>query len=119
MIDHPDFHFKNEDKSARLFTDIFKQVERLNGRILVHCRCGVSRSVFVVLHYLVAKHHIPLYRSYDLIKRVRPFICPNEGFVLRLIRLEVDVLGFTSVANHKDKVFHFYAFNRIKSRFDQ
>jgi len=53
------------------------------GAILVHCMAGYSRSVAVVIAYLMAKQ--PHFKnSFDLalehLKKVRPNVGPNHGF---------------------------------------
>jgi hypothetical protein len=55
---------------------------------MVHCLAGVSRSVSLVLAYLV-KHCGMAYRqAYDLVKARRKIIHPNDGFIEQLKRFE-------------------------------
>jgi protein-tyrosine phosphatase len=55
---------------------------------MVHCLAGVSRSVSLVLAYLI-KHRGMTYRdAYDLIKGRRRIIHPNDGFIEQLKRFE-------------------------------
>jgi len=54
------------------------------GNVLVHCQQGISRSPAIVIAYLI--HYLGM--SYDqahaLVKRHRPCINPNPGFVTAL-----------------------------------
>lgn len=57
---------------------------------MVHCLAGVSRSVSLVLAYLI-KHRGMSYReAYELIKGRRKIIHPNDGFIEQLKRFERD-----------------------------
>lgn len=69
--------------------DFIQRVENLGGRVLVHCVAGVSRSITIVLMYLIAVHSLRLRHAWEYVVSVRPFISPNEGFRLQLAKLEV------------------------------
>ncbi len=53
---------------------------------------GVSRSATIVLAYLMKYHHNTLKESYLYLAQKRPQICPNEGFLLQLIRYENELI---------------------------
>lgn len=59
----------------------------------VHCKAGKSRSVLVVMAYLI--HHLgwPLQRSYAHVVERRRAVSPNIGFVAELMRFEELRLG--------------------------
>jgi predicted protein tyrosine phosphatase len=48
-----------------------------NAKILVHCTAGIDRSPFVVASYLVRYCMMSLADAYQLIKKVRPFVCEH------------------------------------------
>lgn len=52
--------------------------------ILVHCAQGVSRSVAVVMAFLMQYRNMSLIDAFNTIKKSRPFIMPNHGFVEQL-----------------------------------
>jgi hypothetical protein len=54
--------------------------------VLVHCIYGQSRSVTVTISYLMSIG-IDLQASIDMIKRARPCICINPGFLCQLLLL--------------------------------
>ena len=54
------------------------------GCVLVHCNAGVSRSVTVVVAYLMKTKNMSLKQALDLVKTKRPTMCPNEGFQTQL-----------------------------------
>ncbi|KAG2122441.1 protein-tyrosine phosphatase-like protein [Suillus cothurnatus] len=51
------------------------------GNVLVHCQQGVSRSPAIVIAYLIHDLGISYEQAYGLVKRRRPCINPNPGFV--------------------------------------
>ncbi|XP_051184557.1 dual specificity protein phosphatase 1B isoform X1 [Lolium perenne] len=58
------------------------------GNVLVHCFAGRSRSVTVVLAYLMNKHQMSLQSAMSLVKSKRAQIAPNEGFMSQLVNFE-------------------------------
>jgi protein-tyrosine phosphatase len=59
-----------------------------NGRILVHCNAGVSRSASIIIAYLIYKNHFDSYTSaYENVKKCRPIIQPNPNFIQQLKKL--------------------------------
>jgi hypothetical protein len=58
------------------------------GGVLVHCAGGVSRSAAVVLGYLMARRGLTLDQSLAELRRARPWVNPNPGFVAQLREFE-------------------------------
>uniref|UniRef100_A0A8C7TC00 Dual specificity protein phosphatase n=1 Tax=Oncorhynchus mykiss TaxID=8022 RepID=A0A8C7TC00_ONCMY len=58
-----------------------------DGRILVHCAVGVSRSASLVLAYLMIHHHYSLLDAITKVKEHR-WIFPNTGFLKQLRALD-------------------------------
>ncbi len=56
----------------------------LGKNVLVHCRMGISRSVAVIIGYLMKYWNKKYNDAYDFVKSKKSLICPNEGFVLQL-----------------------------------
>ena len=97
--------------------EFIRNIENSNGRVLIHCISGVSRSVTVLVMYLMMEHRLPLKESYDYIKKCRPFIGPNESFKLQMARCEVELFGYSSVAGPSaTQDWNFYAWNREKQK---
>lgn len=55
-----------------------------NGKILVHCYFGVSRSSTLVIAYMMKKHEMTFDAAHDFVKSKRRFVSPNAGFVAQL-----------------------------------
>lgn len=56
-------------------------------RVLVHCAQGVSRSATFVIMYLMRAMSISYEQAFNLVKKHREIIKPNEGFTCQLQRL--------------------------------
>ncbi|CBQ71033.1 conserved hypothetical protein [Sporisorium reilianum SRZ2] len=56
--------------------------------VYVHCKAGKSRSVTIVIAYLIHALGWTLQRSYSYVSERRADICPNIGFVAELMRYE-------------------------------
>ena len=77
IVDHADAPI--DDEFERCIDFINKE-----GRVLVHCRRGISRSSTIVLAYLMKKEKMTLDAAYDLTRERRGCINPNLGFHLTL-----------------------------------
>lgn len=97
--------------------EFIKRIENNNGRVLIHCISGISRSVTVLIMYLMMEHKLRLKNVYDYIKQIRPFIAPNESFKLQLAHCEIDVFGFSSVTGTGYQEWNFYAWNKEKQKY--
>ncbi|CAE7613545.1 MKP1 [Symbiodinium sp. CCMP2592] len=86
---------RDEELSTRLSAafDFLDEVQRHQGRCLVHCRQGASRSVSIVLAYLVLKKRFELREAWRLVQSKRPVARPNGGYCRQLIRFEQDATG--------------------------
>jgi Dual specificity phosphatase, catalytic domain len=65
--------------------------------VLVHCNAGVSRSVTVVLAYVMVRNGLRLEAAMGELREERSKIKPNAGFVTQLRRLDA------SLASKKDE----------------
>lgn len=64
----------------------------LLGNILVHCQVGMSRSVSIVISYMVIVLGFTVDQSLKVIRERRPWACPNNGFMDQLMELQQEVL---------------------------
>jgi len=71
---------------------LIEEVRTTGGTILVHCRGGVSRSVTLILAYLMWKYQLPLKRALNYMKERKPGIAPNAGFMEQLRKYEETVV---------------------------
>lgn len=59
-----------------------------SGRVLVHCVMGISRSATICIAYLMRYHLRSFHHAFDMVKKARPCIEPNEGFIKQLTAYE-------------------------------
>lgn len=59
-----------------------------NGRVLVHCQAGVSRSPTIVIAYLIAKNHQSLSEAFSFVKDRRAIVAPNLNFMGQLLEFD-------------------------------
>jgi len=59
-----------------------------NGKVLVHCQAGVSRSPTIVAAYLLATSYQSLTEAFTTIKDRRPIVAPNINFMGQLLEFE-------------------------------
>ena len=55
-----------------------------NKKILVHCVAGASRSATIVIAYIMWKNQLEFIEAIQYIKKIRPIINPNYGFIRQL-----------------------------------
>ena len=78
---------KIEDRHSNNILKYFKEcisfIEN-SDKIYIHCLFGISRSPTIVIAYLMWKTHFNFEDVYQFVKRRRPIIEPNKGFVIQL-----------------------------------
>ncbi|MCO5574968.1 hypothetical protein L7F22_028765 [Adiantum nelumboides] len=73
------------------FDDCFafiNEARQSGGAVLVHCFAGRSRSVTVVVAYLMKTYGMNFSEALDLVRTKRPQAAPNPGFILQLKNFE-------------------------------
>ena len=60
------------------------QIVDSKDKVLVHCMAGISRSVSMVIYFLMKKYHLNFDDAIDFVKRKRKIANPNISFKLQL-----------------------------------
>jgi len=68
------------DKSYKFIDNVVNN----DGKILVHCAAGISRSSSIVIYYLMKRYNWDYGRAYNYVKSHRKIINPNNGFCRQL-----------------------------------
>lgn len=55
--------------------------QQQENRVLVHCKMGASRSVSVVICYIMVKWNRSFQDAFKMVKSLRKQASPNQGFV--------------------------------------
>merc|ERR1712154_202491 len=106
----------NEDITVHFeacYDFIESALQKDNGRVLVHCFAGMSRSVTVVSAYLMQKKRMLAVPALKFVKLHRNAANPNAGFIVQLIKYQ-KVIGLTQ--NEKKKTFKGLALGALKKR---
>lgn len=64
--------------------DFIDNARRENGKVLVHCMCGVSRSATIVCSYLMKHNKMTTHEALLYLKCQRSCVQPNTGFLRQL-----------------------------------
>nr|BAK52368.1 mitogen-activated protein kinase phosphatase [Dugesia japonica] len=93
----------NVQDLIQFFPDAFKFIElarQSNGKILVHCQAGISRSATIVIAYLMSHcSNLDLNNAHQWVKRRRTIISPNFNFMGQLVQFENDLISGTFKRN--------------------
>ncbi|KAL4635489.1 dual specificity protein phosphatase 19-like [Arapaima gigas] len=81
ILDLPDTVITSYFQESSAFID---QAQREKGVVLVHCNAGVSRSAAIVVGHLICSEGLTFDDAFALVKKARPVICPNPGFLEQL-----------------------------------
>ena len=76
-----------------LFTD---EVKKDNGRVLVHCHAGISRSATICMAYMMASRRLRMEEAYEFVKNKRQIVSPNFSFMGQLLNFESKIFGLGS-----------------------
>lgn len=63
---------------------ILDRLKSENKKCLIHCFGGISRSATIVIGYLMYSEKLTAVDAYNKLKKIRPFINPNNGFWSKL-----------------------------------
>ncbi|KAG9135560.1 hypothetical protein Leryth_002303 [Lithospermum erythrorhizon] len=86
---------REDVKISEYFDECFDFIEEAKrvGGVLVHCFVGKSRSVTIVIAYLMRKRGMTFSEAFEFVKSRRPVAGPNAGFVLQLQNYEKTIKG--------------------------
>ncbi|XP_072570384.1 dual specificity protein phosphatase 4 [Paramormyrops kingsleyae] len=73
--------------------DYIDSVKASNGRVLVHCQAGISRSATICLAYLMKRKQVRLEEAFEFVRQRRSVISPNFSFMGQLLQFESQVLA--------------------------
>ncbi|KAG9466820.1 dual specificity protein phosphatase 16 isoform X2 [Eleutherodactylus coqui] len=79
------------DKSV----DFIEKANASNGRVLVHCLAGISRSATIAIAYIMKRMDMSLDEAYRFVKEKRPTISPNFNFLGQLLDFEKKIKNQT------------------------
>lgn len=96
------FIFQTNDNSFDLTNNYFlynfyifnsDSVKNSNGKVLIHCHAGISRSATICMAYLMATKRLRMEEAYEYVKSKRKIISPNFNFMGQLLGFETQVFS--------------------------
>jgi protein-tyrosine phosphatase len=87
---HIDIEDSEDVNIYKYFSYTNSLIERAkeDGNVLVHCRAGISRSVSIVLAYMMKTYRMSLDEAIHHVKNIRRIANPNIGFLKQLSEYE-------------------------------
>ncbi|CAK9137179.1 unnamed protein product [Ilex paraguariensis] len=98
VLDREDINISHYFDECFEFID---EAKRKGGGVLVHCFVGRSRSVTIIVAYLMKKHGMSLSEALEHVKSKRPVASPNSGFLLQLQNFEKSLRGVKAERSHE------------------
>jgi len=83
--------YDDYDINMTILEDIYKKINKVNitdGNILIHCAHGRSRSVCIVLFYLIKKHNWTITKALEFVKKSRPVVHPSPNYIKLLSEID-------------------------------
>jgi len=68
-------------KAAKIISSI---IDKTDGNVLVHCNEGQSRSVSVIIYYMITRYGCSFDESLAFIKNIKTDVHPNSSFEKKL-----------------------------------
>ncbi|KAK1757072.1 protein-tyrosine phosphatase-like protein [Echria macrotheca] len=90
LTDHESSSIKHCTNKA---CELIDAVLNSNGRVLVHCVAGISRSPTMIAAYLMKRLGMTLRESLTLLVEARAVVAPNPGFLRQLSEMEKDIFN--------------------------
>ena len=81
--------FKNIELEDNIFSEkemintakkVFNMINSFDENILIHCNEGKSRSVSIIIYYLIKQYNYSYDKAYNYIKNIKSDVCPNIAF---------------------------------------
>ncbi|CEF63269.1 Dual specificity phosphatase, catalytic domain and Protein-tyrosine/Dual specificity phosphatase domain and Atypical dual specificity phosphatase family and Dual specificity phosphatase, subgroup, catalytic domain-containing protein [Strongyloides ratti] len=69
--------------------EFVREAKDSNGKVLIYCSAGVSRSPTLAIISLMTLENVSLKEAYIHINTIRPIISPNIGFWRQMINYEM------------------------------
>ncbi len=63
---------------------VFELIKSFNGNILIHCNEGRSRSVSIIIYYLIKQYNYTYEDAYNYINNIKNNVRINSAFITEL-----------------------------------
>lgn len=79
------------DNEDLLYDECYNYIHKArenNGKVLVHCWMGISRSSSITIMYIMKLNKMTFQDAYQFVRGKRPQVSPNYGFIVSLKQFE-------------------------------
>jgi len=90
LLDKPSEDIKRFFDEASIY---IHEILSSNKKILVHCFAGKSRSTTIMIAYFIKYCKMTTEEALDVIKKKRPVVQPNLGFIKQLKDYEKSLIS--------------------------
>lgn len=88
LISLPDASASRLDRHFDASSSFISEGLAEGGSVLVHCYAGQSRSLTLVVAYLMSQDSLTATEALEIVRKRRPVVRPNAGFLSQLLALE-------------------------------
>ncbi|CRG93388.1 protein tyrosine phosphatase, putative [Plasmodium gallinaceum] len=71
--------------SLRFIKNVLKENER--NKILIHCSKGISRSVIIIIFFLMSELNLNYFDAFQIVKNSRALSNPNMNYITQLLNI--------------------------------
>lgn len=82
--------------------EFIQKAKQEKGRILIHCVQGISRSATLAIMYICRAKRWSLVSTYNYVLARRNLIYPNLGFIIQLVKVELEEFGCASIRDFSE-----------------
>ena len=83
--------FQEDIKKYFNETNRFIENVKKDGKVLIHCQAGISRSPTIGIAFLMKMNKLSFNDAFSLVKEKRPIIEPNLAFIQALLEYEIEL----------------------------
>ncbi|CAF0996736.1 unnamed protein product [Adineta ricciae] len=103
-LDVLDLPSQNIRKHFETAIDFIDKALQSNGKVLVHCSAGISRSPTLVLAYLMKKKRWTLDEAFEKMRKLRRIVDPNVSFIIQLREWEKTLMANAVTEPNEDNL---------------
>jgi atypical dual specificity phosphatase len=99
----------NNEDIAQHFTATIAMISneiKHNGRAFVYCTAGISRSVAIVIPYMMKEKGYTLREAFLDVQRRRPIIAPNLKYFAAMVQFEKDLYGKNTLSLYEYSLYY-------------
>jgi protein-tyrosine phosphatase len=85
---------------------ITREIKTNHGRVFIYCTAGISRSVAIVLPYLMKELGYSLREAFLYVQSRRPIIAPNLKYFAALVQLEKELTGANTLSLYEYSLYY-------------